>query len=157
MKTVVAGSGQTELNATFILLEAARRPDIETVLQGFKVDYLPLYQGVSADEYALHAPYIAQVKEGSRAADWLIEESWGQGWGVWLRSARSLDELRKHFRKFTQLYNPTEDRWFLFRFYAPETMRRIVPALPPRDFAAFTQDIAAYITPDPSGEAALVI
>lgn len=156
-KNVLRGDGQTERSKTFILVEAARRPDIEVVFQGFETPYLPLYQGAAADEYALHAPYLAQVDAGSRAADWLIEESWGQGWGVWLRSARSLAELRKHFRKFTQLYNPTEDCWFLFRFYAPETVRRIIPALPPRDFTAFTQDIEAFITPDPSGTTALVI
>ena len=156
-RQVVAGaSGQTMFD-TYILIEAARRGDAEVMLEGFGVPYCSLYQGASADAFARHAPYLARIEKDSPAAEWAVNEGWDEGWGVWMRSARSMEELRKHFRKFTQLYNPEEERWYIFRFYAPETMRRIVPSLPPNDFAAMTQDIGAFIVPASNGNVAVVI
>ncbi|MDO5643395.1 MAG: DUF4123 domain-containing protein [Paracoccus sp. (in: a-proteobacteria)] len=155
--TIIAGDGTETAFHTYLLIEAARRPDIETVLQGFGVQYMPLYQGASADRLARHAPYLAKVENQGRAAEWLIRESWGQGWGVWLRSTRNLGELRQHFRKFTQLYNPTENRWYIFRFYSPEVARRTIPSLPPRQYGEFLQGIAALIAATEDGKAAVMI
>ncbi|MCO6382859.1 DUF4123 domain-containing protein [Oceanicola sp. 502str15] len=156
-RTLMQGPAKKSKPGTFILIEAAKRPDFGVVLEGIDCPSLCLYQGQSADDFARHAPYIAEVEPGSRAADWLIEESWGKGWGVWLRTTRSMTQLRAHFRKFTQLYNPDEDRWYVFRFYAPETLRRVVPVLPPSEFSAFTQDIGAVIAANGDGSAAIVI
>ena len=156
-RTPIKGADAGDATGTVILIEAARRPDIEVVLQGFDVRYVPIYQGASADTFARHAPYLAEIRGDSRAADWLIDESWGQGWGVWLRSDSTLAGLRKQFRKFTQLYNPDEDRWYVFRFYAPETVRRVVPLMRPADFADFTQGIDAVVVPGVTRAQALVI
>lgn len=155
-KVIVGSAGETQFK-TYLLIEAARRPDVGVMLEGFGVPYCSLYQGQSADDFARHAPYLAQIEKGSAAAQWAIAEGWDGGWGVWLRSAQPLEGLRRHFRKFTQLYNPEEERWYIFRFYAPETMRRIVPALPPTEFAALTQGIAAIIVPGTSDQIAVVI
>lgn len=156
-RQVVAGeSGQTMFD-TYILIEAAKCGDAAVMLEGFGVPHCSLYQGPSADAFARHAPYLARIDKDSAAAEWAIDEGWDAGWGVWLRSARSMDELRKHFRKFTQLYNPEDERWYIFRFYAPETMRRIVPSLSPSDFAAITQGIGAFIVPSTGGDVAVVI
>ncbi|SFJ15928.1 DUF4123 domain-containing protein [Jannaschia pohangensis] len=156
-RTALRGpSTETQLH-TYILVEAARRPDIEVVLEGFGVDYVPLYQGKAAEEFARHGPYLALIPEDNRAMTWLIDEGWTSGWGVWLRSELDLSRLRTHFRKFTQLYDPESETWFIFRFYAPETLRRVIPALPPADFTAFTQNIAAFVVPSGSGTEAVLV
>lgn len=154
---VISGDGTETAFHTYLLIEAARRPDIEVVLQGLGVEYASLYQGESADRLARHAPYLAKVENHTRAADWLIRESWGQGWGVWLRSTNDLPKIRQHFRKFTQLYNPAEDRWYIFRFYSPEVARRTIPSLPPRQYGEFLQGIAALIVATEDGKGAVVI
>ncbi len=154
---VISGDATETAFHTYILIEAARRPDIETVLQGFGAEYASLYQGASADRLARHAPYLVRVENRTRAADWLIREGWGQGWGVWLRSTHDLTRMRQHFRKFTQLYDPAEDRWYIFRFYSPEVARRTIPSLPPRQYGEFLQGIAALIVATEDGKGAVVI
>ena len=141
----IAASGEGAFG-TYVLIEAARRKNISVILEGFEVEYCCLYNGRAADDFALQAPYLAKVDPDGDFAAWLVEKAWGKGFTVFLRSNSSLDTLRGQFRKFTQLYDPEADRWYHFRFYSPEVVRRTLSALQPSDFAKISSGIAAFIT-----------
>jgi hypothetical protein len=62
---------------------------------------------------------------------------WDRRPGIFLRSAASLDDLRRHFRKFVRLYSQQTQSWHFFRFYTPEIARTVVAAFDARQFAGF--------------------
>ncbi len=142
---------------TFVLIEAVRRPDICMMLEAFEVPYCCLYDGEAAENYYHTAPYLAEVIPDSDFADWLIKDHWGQHAAVFFRSHAGLKTLRKQFRKFTQLRDPEDDRWYHFRFYAPETARRILPVLDPSDFSRLAKGIGAFIVESADARTAYLI
>jgi len=150
-------SPQNGSTRTFVLIEAARCADIAVMFEGFGAPYFCLYTGEAAEDYALEAPYIAEVVEGSAFADWLMTSAWGKGFAVFVRSQLSLVALRKHFRKFTRLHDAEADQWYHFRFYTPEFVRGSLPMMPPRELSEFTQDIDAILTESADARSMYVI
>ena len=151
------GAGGSGVFGTYVLIEGGRKKDLALIFEGFEVDHCCLYQGEAADEFALQAPYLAKVDPDSDFADWLVDDAWGKGYVVFLRSNADMDALRSQFRKFTQLYDPGNERWYHFRFYAPEVVRRTLPALPPEDFSRISNGIAAFVTESADARSVYVI
>lgn len=154
---VHANDQNTDGLHSYVLIEAVRKPDIAVLMEGFDVPFCCLYSGDAAEDYALEAPYLAQVQQGTAFADWLLNTAWGNGFAVFLRSRQSLAALRKHFRRFTRLYDADEQKWHHFRFYAPEVVRRSLPMMPPREFSEISQGIDAIITESADGRSIYVI
>lgn len=144
-RTPIAGTDDGMFD-TFVLIEAARKKDIALLFEGFEVEHCCLFNGAAADNFALQAPYLAKVDPDSDFAAWLIDEAWGKGFAVFLRSNNTMETLRAQFRKITQIYDSEHGSWYNFRFYAPEVVRRTLPALPPKDFSEIAQGIPAFIT-----------
>ena len=142
---------------TYVLIEAARRPDIKLLLEAFETNYCCLYDGDAAEDFNRTAPFLARVEANSDFAEWLVNEHWGKKAAVFIRSNASLIDMRRQFRKFTQIRDPETNRWYHFRFYAPETARRILPVLDPKDFAQIAKGISAFIVESADGKSAYLI
>lgn len=142
---------------TYVLIEAARKKDIKLFFEGFDVEYSCLFQGQAKDDFALQAPYLAKVEPNSEFSSWLLDEAWGKGFIVFLRSNREMTELRSQFRKITQIYDPENGSWYHFRFYSPEVVRRTLPALPPKEFSEISQGIAAFVTESADAKAIYIV
>ena len=73
------------------------------------------------------APWLVAVEEGNGAfVEWLVDEGWGNNWAIYLLTNASLGELRKHFRRFLQVYR-TDGRKLYFRFSDPRVLRGYLP------------------------------
>jgi len=115
-----------------LLIDAGRDDAIYPQLREFSVQgrVAGLYQGPAAAELASVAPYLLDCDLDGTVFDWFWEGGWGRSWGILIRSDASIQELRRHFRRLTQIR--TEDgRVLLFRFYDP------------RVFAAFASSCSA--------------
>jgi|GEM_PF-3260476 len=126
---------------TYVIIDAIHRPDITVLFEGFELDWRCLWKGDSADKYALQAPYIAELKEDNEFTDWLLTQGFGKGWGIFLRSYFSIDELTHHLRKFNQVYSEVDKTWFMFRYYSPAAITQVLPYLPGQDFVEFMRPI----------------
>ncbi len=112
----------------FALLDGARDKRIVPLLR--EHDYVKtacLYSGNISDKLKSAAPWLAALEEGDGA---LLEEltsaGWGQAWGVFLLTSASLGQLRKHFRRFLQVYREDGSKLY-FRFHDPRVVRAYLP------------------------------
>lgn len=110
----------------YTILDAARIfGEIDTA-QELQTNFLSLYQGQSEDLLSSVAPYLFTYQSSSEFGKWLFHKGWGNSWGIFVNAEISLDDLRKHFRKF--LLVKTEDgKELYFRFYDPRVLRIFLP------------------------------
>lgn len=131
----------------YALLDAARDDLVLELLRESKEHYQSLYEGQQGEELANFAPYLVELPKGSALLDSLIKEGWGKSWGVYLTSAKSFDEVRKHFRHF--LIVQTEDgKELYFRFYDPRVLRVFLPTCMPSQTAELFGPTNTYFLED---------
>jgi hypothetical protein len=85
-----------------------------------------LYSGSIAPALEMAAPYLLQLEHQNQETRRLIELSWGNNWGVFLRSPTNMTNLRRHLRKFLIVQDPTGRR-AAFRYYDPRILRAYLP------------------------------
>lgn len=109
---------------TYAILDAAKAAGLVNRLEASGLNYSSLFSGQSAEDYRDVAPYLVQLDEANSFTRQLFTGSrgmhglWERDVGIYVRSRMELDEVRKHFRKFTRLRD-TNEKWYYFRFWDP--------------------------------------
>jgi pSer/pThr/pTyr-binding forkhead associated (FHA) protein len=134
--------GQAE--PLFALLDAAREPKVLELLRGSGEEHRSLYEGPKGEELANWAPYVVRLPAHSRLLEALARESWGKCWGVYFTSARSLAEVRKHFRHFL-MAKLADGRDVYFRFYDPRVLRVYLASCDAAETTQFFGPIGSYL------------
>jgi hypothetical protein len=117
---------ETEGTSLFALVDGARNPRVVKALGQSGLEHECLFAGRLEPALLAASPYIVKLALGDPACQRLIEESWGQAWGVFLAARTSLREVRRHLRTFLRVQ--TEDRKKLFfRYYDPRVLRVFLP------------------------------
>lgn len=144
----LAGAGPDAdpvLSGLYFLADAAQDEVIYPRLRGFAVaeDVVPLYQGEAGVELAAVAPYLVSFGTGAQVFDWLWDTAWYRPWGVLIRSAAPIEDLRAHFRRLTRVQ--TEDgRVLLFRFYDPRVLSAFLPTCAAAEAAEMFGPVEAF-------------
>lgn len=120
LETLAAEARRGQL---FALVDAARSKRGLTLLRESVDAYDSLYQGLKGETMGDYAPYLVQLKGGSRLLPRLIEEGWGDAWGIFLTSRAPLREVRAHFRRMLFVQNEESGDTVYFRFYDPRVLR----------------------------------
>jgi len=107
-------------------LDAARDEVIYGKLVTSDIEKACLYQGKQAIELADVAPHLVRLWQGDSFTKWLLNNGWGNSWGIFLESSATLNELRQHFRKFT-IVQDEEGTPLYFRYYDPRVLRNYLP------------------------------
>ncbi len=110
----------------YAILDAARDESIYRELIKSDAEYCCLYRGDQAEELAEVAPYLVHLRKDAAFTFWLVSQGWGQSWGIFLKSAATLNELRRHFRRFLMVYDP-DGKPLYFRYYDPRVLRVYLP------------------------------
>lgn len=145
----------------FALLDAAAIPDLTLILETCGQPHDCLFQGEALETMGVVAPWIVQLAPDSLFTRRLLSQT-GDAWGLWddgvvfLRSKATLDELRRHFRRFTRLYDAETGKWLFFRFYAASTMRSMISAMAPARLARFAGPVTSFIIPEKDNRALLI-
>jgi hypothetical protein len=113
----------------FALLDAARSERIQVLLREAVDEHRSLYEGLTAETMANVAPYLVELRKDSGLLERLVREGWGDAWGVFVVSKRSLRDLRAHFRRLLMAKREPDDDTVYFRFYDPRVLRVFVPTI----------------------------
>jgi hypothetical protein len=112
-------------------------------------EYESLYDGQSAQDLEMFAPYLVRFSKPSPLLRTLVAKAWGKSWGIYLTSAASFPDLRKHFRHFLMVEIEGErDKSLYFRFYDPRVLRVYLPTCTPQEVRQFFGPIGSFLVED---------
>jgi hypothetical protein len=131
----------------YAILDAARSPDVVSVLASSGLTYLSLYEGAKGAVLANVAPYLVALSSAPEFLERLLEISWGKSWGVYLTSRIAMPDLRDHLRRFL-LVKDELGRPLSFRFYDPRVLRVFLPVCMPAEVGDFFGPIRAVLLED---------
>ncbi|WP_298260923.1 DUF4123 domain-containing protein [uncultured Litoreibacter sp.] len=124
LKTLLFPDGAEPIR-TYLLVDSTLRTSIVGLfdLDVLDVPVACLFNGDAAGEQKEVAPYLVDLTLIGdvipRFHREFFAKHWGQGTGILITSSVNLDQLKRHFRKFTRLKRERDERWFLFRFWDP--------------------------------------
>lgn len=125
---------------TYAILDAAKIPSLAEAIENSGLKHRCLFIREAYASLKDVAPWIVQLEEGNRFVRNLFTRSnagwhlWDSSPGLYIRSPVSLDELWKHFRKFTRVRDES-GKWFYQRFWEPE-MLKVYAGIEASPFAA---------------------
>jgi len=107
-----------------------------------------LFQSLYRNEQAqTNAPYLVRLSPRSELLRQMIQQGWGRGWGVYLTSALSLEELRQYYRTTLMVIMP--DGMELFsRFYDPRFFRGFLESSTAAEAEPFFGPVVSYFMED---------
>lgn len=115
---------QQEGLGLWAVLDLARDVRIFRALLDSRLEYRCLYSGKLARDLEMAAPQLVELLPGHRLTTRLLDEGWGQSWGIFIRIDDPAN-LRHHLRKFLRVR--AAGRNLLFRFYDPRVLRAFLP------------------------------
>jgi len=110
----------------YAILDGAREDRIYPALEKFEGESCCLYRGELDADLASAAPYLVKLTADDAFTSWLVTQGFGASWGIFLQSPATLDELRRHFRRFLMVYDHTGKPLY-FRYYDPRVLRTYLP------------------------------
>ena len=133
------GSKSDETPAARELLFAGAPSNTYAILDGASIEgLLPRLHDLDRDRYACllrgalspdleeAAPYLVRIEGEDAITTWLLEEGFGNHWGVFARSEAGLRTLHRHLRTFLMVRGP-EENFVYFRYYDPRVLRVYLP------------------------------
>lgn len=93
------------------------------------------------------APYLVQLESGSEFSNWIIEQGWGNHWGIFATSDADFRAMRRHFRTFLIVYDET-GRPLRFRYYDPRVLRTYLPTCNAEELATVFDPVTSYLLED---------
>ncbi|CAG0966376.1 hypothetical protein ANAEL_00930 [Anaerolineales bacterium] len=135
----------------FALLDTARDNEILPLLSGSGCTFECLYGGAFAATMSDYAPYLVAVPADSPFLRALLDQGWGESWGIFLATDAELKTLRRHLRRFLSVKLP-DGRQVLFRFYDPRVLRAFLPTCTGEELERFFGPIETYCLESGTGE-----
>ena len=110
----------------YMILDGARDRKIYSDLMNSHLIYSCLYSGDIPFELEVAAPHLVQLEFEDKFTRRLIERSWGNSWGVFLKSETRMERLRRHLRTFLRVKSWRGEN-LVFRYYDPRILRVYLP------------------------------
>jgi hypothetical protein len=131
----------------FAVLDGASVPNLPGGLTQLHAEHVCLYRGELKPDIAAVAPYLVRLSPGARLTELVLDEGWGNHWGIFARSRADLFALRRHFRALLTVYD-TEGKPVLFRYYDPRVLRLYLPTCTAAELELIFGAVEAYLLED---------
>ncbi|HEX8638125.1 MAG TPA: DUF4123 domain-containing protein [Pyrinomonadaceae bacterium] len=127
----------------YAVLDGASVPNLPMKLFEMNPPRYCLFAGELKPDMAEVAPYLVRLYPKTPFAEWVLKECWGQHWGIFARSRKSLNDMRAHFRSLTTVYDEKGDP-MTFRFYDPRVLQSFLPTCKPAELKVFFGDVDTF-------------
>jgi hypothetical protein len=136
----------------YVILDCARDARIHPWIHRRALDFTSLYRGPVAPALDRSAPYLVHLYRNLRWTPELLEMAWGRSWGIFVRTALPMEDLRVHFRKLLRVRDE-RGRTLIFRYYDPRVLRVYLPTCRPNELALMFGKVGAFFVEDESASA----
>lgn len=110
----------------YAVLDTAKDKRIYPRLRDPAVAARCLYEGTIAQPVAETAPYLVQMQAWTPFTETMLEDGWGQSWGIFLSTSSPAQEVRRHLRRFLMVQDE-QGKQLYFRYYDPRVFRVYLP------------------------------
>ncbi len=143
-------SGRGPLHV-YAVLDGARSEAIYPKVAGSGLPFACLYEGKLPAPMVEVAPYLVHLAPDAPLTEALLTEAWGESWGVFILSTASLEELRRHFRRFLKVQDE-DGKTLIFRWYDPRVLRVYLPTCTAAELAFVFGPAAMFVLEGEGGE-----
>ncbi len=140
-----------EQTRVFTVLDGASVPKLPMRLYEMRPPNYCLFRGELAPDIAEVAPYLITLAPNNPFTDWVLEESFGKHWGIFIHSPYSILEMRRHFRALFTVYNE-EGNPMYFRFYDPRVLQTFLPTCNGGELKSFFGKADTFFSEDDKGQ-----
>jgi hypothetical protein len=138
---------ENEGQNVFAVLDGASVPDLLDALYDHQPEQACLYRGPLEPDLAEVAPYLVRLERHTDFTGWLLEQGWGNHWGIFAFSEENLPDLLIHLRKFLIVYSP-DGQPLNFRYYDPRVLRIYLPTCNTEELALLFGPVTGYLLED---------
>lgn len=131
----------------FCILDGASVPQLPMQLYKMQAANVCLFKGDLEPDMLYVAPFVVHLPANDKFTDWMLSESFGKHWGIFVHSRRSMQEMRRHFRSLVNVYDE-EARSLIFRFYDPRVLNRFLPTCNNEQLKTFFGDVDTFFAED---------
>ncbi|MCV2355939.1 DUF4123 domain-containing protein [Paucibacter sp. B2R-40] len=153
MQTLWPKGATSSKMSVWAILDCARDPKIYLALLASRLEFRCLYSGKLPRELEMVAPQLVELHPGNRLTAQLLDEGWGNAWGVFLKTADPVN-LRHHLRKFLKVQDE-DGRRLLFRYYDPRVLRVYLPTCTKAELAQLFGPVVSYFSESEGGSSLL--
>jgi len=130
----------------FAILDAARDRRVRPLLQACTETHESLFDGEKGQRLADVAPYLVELSPASPLLEVLVNDAWGESWGLYLIGLRPFKEIRRRLRRSLMVQDEETDKKLYFRFYDPRVLRAFWPTCSTRQRSEFVgNEIGAFL------------
>jgi hypothetical protein len=128
----------------WVVLDGARDERIYAAVDGCFQEKCCLYAGDLPWQLQMTAPYLVQLDRQDRFTDYLLNNGWGNGWGIFFRSETSMKNVRRHLRGLIRVRDQ-RGRRLIFRYWDPRVLRAYLPTCFPEELATVFGPVESFI------------
>lgn len=134
----------------YAVLDGASIPGLADALDGHRPKYECLFRGDLEAGMAEAAPYVVALEPGGSFTPWLLQNGWGEHYGIFVLSKEPLGVVRLHLRRSLRVYRESGEA-VLFRYYDPRVFRAFAPSMLPAEAKAFFGPVEAFLCESEDG------
>lgn len=137
----------TPIKRAFALLDGASEPALIPEIEKAGLATTCLLRGELDTELYRAAPHLLELDADHPLTDWLLTESFGKHWGIFILTNANSRTLRQHCRALLSVYDPDGEPLF-FSYYDPRVLRIYLPTCNARELDDFFGVCKRFIAED---------
>lgn len=147
---------KSRYQSVYAVLDGASVPGLLKRLGKAKEDHMCLYRGKLDPELRAAAPHLVKLRQDSSLTDWILDEGWGNHWGIFAISETGLEAMGRHLRKFLRVRGP-ENQILYFRYYDPRVLPVFLPTCYAQELIEIFGPISRFILEGEGGSQAILV
>jgi hypothetical protein len=132
----------------FAILDGAAATSLTQHLASLSPRHACLYAGDLSPDMAEVAPYLALLERDDPFTEWLLDNGWGRGWGIYGKAGCRFTELRSHLRRMAKVAEEATGRALYFRFYDPKLLAIYLSGCSRKELRNFFGPVQQYLVED---------